>query len=119
MTAVYGNLTGADLVMPRYLTEPHFRRFLDENRTGVRRIAGPLLLLQGEADTVIPREFIDDVAVAMCRKGVQVDYRTYPGLEHDTYPGWVVGITDGAMPDMLDWAAARFNGEPASSNCAG
>ncbi|NED97211.1 hypothetical protein G1H11_18080 [Phytoactinopolyspora alkaliphila] len=118
MTAVYSGLTGSDLVVPRYLSEPHFRRFLEENRTGRNRIAGPLLLLQGEADTVVPLHFTDDVAKDLCRRTVHVDYRTYPGIEHDTYPGWVVGITDAAMPDMLDWAAARFGGEPATSSCA-
>ncbi|MEU7692230.1 hypothetical protein OHB01_04115 [Microbispora hainanensis] len=50
----------------------------------------------------------DEVARALRRTGCAVDYRTYPGLEHDTYPGQTVGIDDGAMPDILDWVAGRF-----------
>jgi alpha-beta hydrolase superfamily lysophospholipase len=117
VTAVYRDLSGPDLVNDKFLYEPHFGRFLDTNRTGRRAVAGPVLLLQGEADSVIPVEFTDDVSAGLCQKGVSVDYRTYPGLEHDTYPGVVTGITDGAMPDILDWVGERFDGEPAASTC--
>jgi alpha-beta hydrolase superfamily lysophospholipase len=116
-TALYRSLTGPGLVSDRYLKEPHLEDYLDENLTGRRAVAGPLLLLQGEADSVVPLGFTDDVAAALCRRGVPVDYRTYPGLEHDTYPGWVTGITDGAMPDMLSWVHDRFAEEPATSTC--
>lgn len=117
LAAIYRDLSGPDLVQPRYLTEPHFKRHLDTNRTGHSAVAGPVLLLQGEADSVLPLEFADAVADRLCHKGVDVDYRTYPGLEHDTYPGVVTGITDGAMPDILAWVADRFDGRPTTSTC--
>jgi hypothetical protein len=67
---------------------------------------------------VVPVEFTDEVATGLCRKGVSVDYRTYADLEHDTYPGVVIGITDGAMPDILDWVGGRFDGQPVASTCS-
>jgi predicted esterase len=75
------------------------------------------LLLQGDADIVIIRTATDQVAAALCRTGAVVDYRTYPGLGHDTIPGQVTGIDDGAMPGILSWAAGRFAGQPAPSTC--
>ena len=109
VSAVFGNLTGPDLVRPGYLDDPRFARFLKANSTGTRRVAGPVLLLQGQADTVVPAQMTDEVAEALRRTGSTVDYRTYPGLEHDTTPGQSVGIDDGAMPAILAWIAGRFS----------
>ncbi|MBB6347079.1 alpha-beta hydrolase superfamily lysophospholipase [Nonomuraea muscovyensis] len=115
--SVYSGLSGTDLVRPNYLSEPHFAKYLDENTTGRRPVGGPVLLLQGDADHAIPRSITDHVAATLCQLGSQVDYRTYPGLGHDTYPG-VTGIDDGAMPDILAWTADRLAGRPATSTCS-
>jgi alpha-beta hydrolase superfamily lysophospholipase len=115
--AVYGDLTGPTLVRPGFLADPHFARYLTANSTGYRPVGGPLLLLQGDADSVIPKSDTDQVAATLCRTGARVAYRAYPGLEHDTYPGQVTGIDDGAMPDILAWTADRFAGKPAASTC--
>lgn len=118
IAAVYADLSGPDLVQPDYLTEPGFARYLQRNTTGRRPVAGPLLLLQGEADTLVTTAMTDQVAATLCGAGSRVDYRTYPGLAHDTYPGQVTGIDDGAMPDILAWTADRFHGKPAATTCA-
>ncbi|GLY88774.1 alpha/beta hydrolase family protein [Actinoallomurus iriomotensis] len=108
VSAIFSDLTGPSLVRPGYLTEPRFARFLTANSTGTQPVAGPILLLQGQADTVVPASMTDEVATALRRTGSKIDYRTYPGLEHDTYPGRTVGIDDGAMTDILTWTAGRF-----------
>jgi alpha-beta hydrolase superfamily lysophospholipase len=115
--AVFADLSGPALVRPGSLTDPAFARYLEVNSTGRRSIGGPLLLLQGEADSIIPQSATDRVAATLCRAGARMTYRTYPGLAHDTYPGMVTGIDDGAMPDILTWTAERFEGRPAPSNC--
>lgn len=115
--AVYGDLSGSTLVRPGFLKDPAFARYLAVNSTGTRPVGGPMLLLQGEADSVIPTSATDQVAADLCRNGAKVTYRTYPGLAHDTYPGQVTGIDDGAMPDILAWTADRFAGVPATSTC--
>ncbi|MEU8633622.1 alpha/beta fold hydrolase [Amycolatopsis sp. NPDC048633] len=117
--AVYADLTGTALVRPDYLQEPHFASYLRRNSTGTRPIGGPLLLLQGTADVIIPQAITDDVAARLCGTGARVDYRTYPGLTHDSYPGQSTGIDDGAMPDIIAWVADRFAGEtvPVHGGC--
>ena len=115
--AVYGDLTGPSLVRPGYLADPQFAGYLASNSTGSQAVAGPILLLQGDADPVIPVSVTSQVAASLCSAGVTVDYRTYPGFGHDTIPGQVTGIDDGAMPDILSWIADRFAGQPTSSTC--
>lgn len=46
VTAVYGHLTGPALVRPGYLGASHLGRYLVQNSTGRRAVAGPLLLLR-------------------------------------------------------------------------
>jgi alpha-beta hydrolase superfamily lysophospholipase len=117
-SAVYADLTGNALVRPDYLSYRRFARFLTENTTGRKPVTGPLLLLQGDADLVTPRALTDQVAASLCDNGAHLDYRTYPALAHDTIPGIVVGIDDGAMPEMLSWAADRFAGRPSGLSCS-
>jgi predicted esterase len=76
-----------------------------------------VLLLQGGSDYAVPMQFTNHVAAQLCDGGAAVDYRTYPGLGHDTLPGVQTGIDDGAMPDILSWVADRFAGKPAGSTC--
>jgi alpha-beta hydrolase superfamily lysophospholipase len=106
--AAYADLTGDDLVKPGYLSDPLFSQYLRVNSTGEQPVAGPVLLLQGEADVAIPTAVTGEVAVSLRRAGATVDYRTYPDLGHDTYPGVEIGIDDGAMHDILAWIADRF-----------
>ena len=115
--AGYSDLSGSDLVRPGYLADPQLARYLERNTTGRRPVGGPVLLVQGEADSVVPEAATDQVAAQLCHAGSRVDYRTYPGLAHDTYPGQAVGIDDGAMDDILAWTADRFAGRPAGSTC--
>jgi pimeloyl-ACP methyl ester carboxylesterase len=118
LSARYAGLTGDGLVRPGYLAEPHFARFLAANSVGFRPVGGPVLLLQGDADQAIPAAITDRVAARLCRTGSVVDYRTFPGLGHDTIPGVVTGIDDGAADQILAWVADRFAGRPAGSTCA-
>lgn len=115
--AVYSDLTGPSLVRPGYLDDPQFAGYLVRNSTGTQAVAGPVLLLQGDADAVIPVSATSRVASSLCHADVTVDYRTYPGLGHDTIPGQITGIDDGAMPDILSWITDRFAGRSAPSTC--
>jgi alpha-beta hydrolase superfamily lysophospholipase len=112
--AVYGDLTGEQLTRPGYLDDPRFARYLARNSVGDERVAGPVLLLQGDADTVVTHQVTDRLAASLCRTGSDIDYRVYPGLGHDTWGG-TTGIDDGAMPAILAWTKARFAGEPAAT----
>ena len=116
VATAYADLSGDALATPAYSNDTAFNRYLADNSFGTRLLGGPVLLLQGSADTVVPQAGTDALAAALCRNHTHLDYRRYAGLEHDTYP-WVTGIDDGAMLDILAWTAARFAGQPARSTC--
>lgn len=115
--AGYADLTGDQTLRPTALRDKAFIGYLSRNSVGAAPVAGPVLLLQGEADTVVPPELTASVAASLCESGATVEYRTYPGLVHDTWPGGAIGINDGAMPDILAWVADRFSGKPAPTTC--
>ncbi len=115
--AAYGDLSGDALAPAGYLGDARFSQFLSRNSSGALPVGGPILLLQGDADPAVPRAITDAVAARMCQHGARLDYRTYPGLGHDTIPGVVTGIDDGAMPDIVGWVADRFAGHRAPVRC--
>ncbi len=111
----YADLTDAALVEPGFARERHLARYLrsSEPRPVVR---GPLFVAQGDADTLIPPAATDGLAARYCARHVDIEYRRYPGLAHDTVGG-SLGIDDGAMPDIVAWIAARFAGAPTAPTC--
>lgn len=67
----------------------------------------PVLLGQGEADSLIARDMQDDFAAAQCAAGVPVDYRTYPGLDHIP----LVERGSAAIAELWAWTRQAFAGE--------
>lgn len=76
-------------------------------------IAAPLLIAQGEADSLIVPEVQADYVAARCAAGQPLDYRTYPGLDHVP----LVAADSPLLTDLVDWTAARFAGVPATPTC--
>ncbi|MGW0245814.1 lipase family protein [Nocardia goodfellowii] len=72
----------------------------------------PFAVFQGSADITTPAELTGRERTALCAAGSAVDYRELPGLDH----GSVVPV---AATDFPAWAADRFAGKPAPSNCPG
>ena len=112
----YADLTGDALVRPGFTTERHLAAYLRASEPDAA-VRGPLFIAQGSADTLIPAPVTDALVARSCGRGVDVEYRRYPGLTHDTVGG-SVGIDDGAMPDIIGWIGARFAGAPTSPTCA-
>lgn len=73
----------------------------------------PLLLGQGEDDTLIELEVQARFASRLCRAGVDVDFRRYPGLDH------VPLVEDGspAMRDLFAWTSDLLAGEDVHVDC--
>lgn len=82
-----------------------FKRFCRQSRLGQKPPYGPVLLLQGEADKVITTKVTDALYQRMQRHGASVQYKKYPGLDHDP-------LMFGSFRDQLRWAQDRFNGKP-------
>lgn len=95
---------------PPWGTEP-WRSILAQNTLGDTPISVPVLLIQGQADTVLPPAQTTALAERLCAQGEQVDLRLYPTVEDQE-----AGIV--AAPDVVAWIAARFAGRTAPQTCA-
>lgn len=76
-------------------------------------IEAPLLLAQGETDTLIQRAVQDGYVADRCAAGQAIDYRTYPGLGHIE----LVEADSALLPDLFEWIEARLDGAPATPTC--
>ena len=84
---------------------------LDENSPGTVATPVPIWLIQGEDDMVVPVLLTNVLAERLCEIGNELEYEVFPGFGHDD-------STRMNMPEMLEWTAARFAGEPATTTCA-
>jgi uncharacterized membrane protein HdeD (DUF308 family)/alpha-beta hydrolase superfamily lysophospholipase len=75
--------------------------------------SAPLLLAQGEADTLILPEVQAAYADGLCASGQVVDYRTYAGRDHVP----LVTADSSLVPDLIEWTQARLAGDEPPSTC--
>lgn len=77
-------------------------------------IEAPLLLAQGETDPLVIPSAQQEYADQRCSSGGgPVDYRTYADRDHVG----VVADDSPLVPELLDWTAERFAGQPADDTC--
>ncbi len=106
-------LTGkpaAALLKPHWADDPAVVRFARTNSPDASPAKGPILLLQGTADRTIPESLTREAAAHLCKRGDQVQYQTYAGIDHDP-------LVDASFRDQIAWIAARFAGQPAPATC--
>lgn len=89
-----------------------FGERLEEN-TPPPTISAPLLLGQGAADQLVVRPAQDAYVEDLCAAGQQVDYRVYEGRDHVP----LVEPDSPLVPELIEWTAARFAGEPVAPGC--
>lgn len=77
------------------------------------RIPAPVLIAQGQADTLILPAMQRQYVQGRCSAGQQLDYRTYPGRDHVS----LVQPDSPLIADLLSWTADRFAGKPAPDDC--
>lgn len=87
------------------------RRLAENVPTGM--IEAPLLVGQGEADTLITPAAQEAYVAGRCADGQQVDYRTYADRDHLA----VVAADSPAVDDLFAWTQERLAGEPATDTC--
>lgn len=109
--AQLSGLLGKSAVKPGFADDPWVRKFVAEDSPFGHRPTRPLLVLAGGADRSVPPQSIRQVAVKACRLGYHLQFRIFPGLDHDP-------LMDKSTPYQLRWIRARFNGQPAPDNCA-
>ena len=92
------------LELPAWVTR------LQENSPGNAVTEVPILLMQGEADMVVPSFLTGILYANLCLIGDEVDYRVFEDFGHND-------STQQNMPLMLGWTETRFAGEPAATTC--
>jgi uncharacterized membrane protein HdeD (DUF308 family)/pimeloyl-ACP methyl ester carboxylesterase len=94
---------------PPWTTEP-WKTIAEQNAPGGEAINAPILLVQGDADTIIPPGVTEKLGARMCGRGETVDLRLYPGIGH-------LATSEHAASDVAHWIADRFAGKTAPSTC--
>ena len=100
----------APALNPGWDATPAARRFFDETEIGTRPIGGELLVIAGEGDHTVPISGVRASVAEACRRGVRLQFRSYPGLDHDP-------TMENSTPDQLAWINDRFAGKPVASTC--
>ena len=91
---------------------PGWNTHLGENSPSLTRaIPMPVLISQGEIDTLVRPDVTQSYFDAQCKAGAQVELDSYPGIGH-------FDIRPVAPPHILPWIEDRFAGKPVASACA-
>jgi uncharacterized membrane protein HdeD (DUF308 family)/pimeloyl-ACP methyl ester carboxylesterase len=112
---ILGSIPGALALGLRFLhsplweTEP-WKTIAAANTPGAAPTKAPILIVQGEADTIVAPEVTERLVRKLCQKGETVDLRLYPGIGH-----LVTGHE--AAPAVLQWINDRFAGKPPPTTC--
>jgi len=96
----FGGIAPADLLDAGVEPEGEIRDALADMNPALK-IGPPILLAQGTADTTVFASFTDMLAAELDGRGDDVDYRTYPGVNHGL-------IVDAAADDAMDFFAQRL-----------
>ena len=70
----------------------------------------PVLIAQGNADRDVPAVATDGLASRLCRLGDHLQYRHYPGLDHNN-------LIAGSLNDVTAWITARFAHHTPPTTC--
>jgi len=85
--------------------------YMDTNTPGNYTSDVPVLVLQGEADPLIPPEASERLTQRLCVHGTRTKLGLYARVGHG-------GITRVGQPEALQWIADRLAGMPAPDSCA-
>lgn len=100
----------SDMLAQGWENNRFVKEYLDRNVPGQRAAQGPLLVISGEADSVIPADMSAQSVARMCQRGDKVLFLKYPNLDAS-------GAMGNSTSDQISWIKARFAGRPAPSNC--
>lgn len=73
----------------------------------------PVLIAQGLADPLVTPAMQQNWVDARCAAGEPLDYRTYPGLDHNG----LVAADSPLTPQLVQWTLDRWNGAAPTPTC--
>jgi hypothetical protein len=99
-----------EMLKPGWENNRFVKEFFSWNTPGQKPAHGPLLVISGESDLVIPAEMSGKTVARMCKQGDRILFLKYPDLDAS-------GVMGGSVADQISWIKARFAGYVAPSNC--
>lgn len=84
--------------------------YMDVNTPGNFSSPAPVLILQGEADDLVPPEASQALTQRLCAHGTPVELRLYPNKGHL--------LAKATRADALKWMAGQQAGKPIISSCS-
>lgn len=105
-------LNAPGLVREDLLNTSAFQAFKQLARVGGQPVAGPLLVLQGSADSLVPAELSTQAVNETCTQypDSQLEYVLLNGTDH-------VATLDAGQRIWLDWIADRFADKEIACGC--
>ncbi len=91
-------------------SEP-WKRFLEENRPGLRPTGAPIFVAQGQDDAIVRPAVTADFVAGLCRSGETVRFDSLPGVDH-------MRAGRASATAAIQWMRDRFEGKPAKNGCA-
>ena len=99
-----------EMLNPAWESNRFVKEFFDGNTPGLQAAHGPILVISGEADPVVPVDMTAQTVSRMCKQGDRVLFLKYPNVDAS-------GAMGCSTSDQISWIKARFAGYTAPSNC--
>jgi len=106
----FADLTADELLVGGRLSDALIAKFAESN-PGMAPGNSPVLLVQGLNDDTIPADLTQYFHSELCAFDQPVQLAEYPDVGH-------VDVLAASQSDVIDYMTARFDKEPAPSNCA-
>jgi pimeloyl-ACP methyl ester carboxylesterase len=105
----FADLTADELLVGGQLSDALVAKFAESN-PGQAPGSSPVLLVQGSDDDTIPADLTQYFHSQLCVFDQPVQLAEYPGAGH-------VEVLAASQDDVIDYITARFDKDPAPSNC--
>ena len=108
---LHGSQVPNQVFPDRVLDGPFGAKLKEQTPTGP--FPAPVMVAQGLADPLVKPKLQHDWVAARCADGEEIDYRTFPGLSHNS----LVAADSPLTPQIVQWTLDRWEGSPATPNC--
>ncbi|MGB9204995.1 MAG: lipase family protein [Terriglobales bacterium] len=98
------------MLKPAWESNRFVNEFFRRNTPGQKRARGPLLVISGEVDPIVPSDMSEKTVARMCKQGDRILFLKYPNVDAS-------GAMGASVADQISWIKARFAGHAAPSNC--
>ena len=99
-----------EMLKPGWEDNRFVKEFFSRNTPGQKRARGPLLVISGEVDPVVPSDMSEKAVARMCKQGDRILFLKYPDVDAS-------GVMGASVADQISWIKARFAGYAAPTNC--